>query len=304
MSKSITPLKSEKFMKAVLEYMEPFRGTYIYEPIINDHLEKTEQIDAGYGRWLSHLLTYFMRHFSLEEHPSILDLGCGTGELIVRMNTLGFKAVGVDVYKKNIELARILARENGLPESLFVLNKSKLLPFKDNNFDIISMFSVLEHLSDITLKSLLPELNRICRGVVYVLVPNRLKITDDHTGLHFVSWMPRWLAALYVKSRGRKYRYFISESGTWDVYHRSFGRVVSLFKKYGFNADFPPDVLVYPSLRQCLPILRIGGNLRLGRKRVFLGVPLPYNAIMRSGYPKQAFYPYLNLIFRQKEKNG
>ncbi len=297
MSKSIKPLQSEKFMKAVLEYMEPFQGTHNYQPIINGHMEKTEQIEAGYGRWLQNLLTYLVQQFNLGKQPRILDLGCGTGELVVRMNVLGFEATGIDLHEKHLELARILAKENSLPDTLFVLNKSNRLPFEDNSFDVITLFSVLEHLSDATLKWLLPELKRICWGVMYVLVPNRLKITDDHTRLHFVPWMPHWLATLYVKSRGHKHRYFISESSTWDVYHRGYGRVVSLFQNYGFSVKFPPDKVIYPLLEQCPPIFQIGGNLRLCKKKFFVGVPLPYNAIIKLGYPKQAFYPYFNLIF-------
>lgn len=298
MSSNIRPLRAEKFLKAALEYMEPFRGTYIYDAIIRDFIQKTGQADAGYGQWLKQMLEFVTQKYNLRKRSKILDFGCGTGELTVQMRCLGYEAYGLDMHQKHLELAKILAKENGLPEDIFVLNKSKYLPFDNNSFDIITMFSVLEHLNNNTLKWLLPELKRICSGVVYVLAPNRLKITDDHTGLHFVPFLPHWLAALYVKSRGRKYRYFISESGTWDVYYRSYSCIVSLFKKYGFKVIFPPYEVIFPPLEQQCPLIsEIDGNLRLGTKRLFIKIPLPYRMIMKLGYPKQAFYPYLNLIF-------
>lgn len=124
----------------------------------------------------------------------ILDFGCGSGELTVRMGCLGYEVYGLDVHEDHLALAKILAVENGLSEDIFILNTSNRLPFPDAYLDIITMFSVLEHLDDTTLDWLLPELKRVCRGIVYVLVPNRLKPTDDHSGLRFVPWIPRWLA--------------------------------------------------------------------------------------------------------------
>ena len=298
---NIQPLRAERFLKATLKYIEPFKGNYIYNNIARDYMEKTDQVEAGYGYWLQHLLEYLSRNYRLEGR-NILDFGCGTGELTVRMNTLGFQVTGLDTHEKHLKLARILAKENQFPETIFVLNKDTSLPFGDNSFDIVTMFSVLEHLSAATLRWLLPEFNRICRGVIYVLVPNKLKIGDDHTGLHFVPWMPRWLARIYVKIRGYKHQYFISEPGSWNVYYRNFNRIISLFKQNAFNMDFPPDNVIYPPLDLASPIFRIGKTLRLSTIPIFIGVSIPWKMMIKLGYPRQAFYPILNLIFVPRKK--
>jgi len=296
MSDGIQPLKAEKFLKAALEYVEPLKGTYIYNAIVRDFYEKTDQLNAGYGSWLERMLMFITQRYNIKG-KRILDFGCGCGELTVRMNCLGYQAYGVDIHEKHLELAKILAEENGVPKDIFILNKANKLPFRDHEFDIVTMFSVLEHIDDNTLSWLLPELKRVCRGVLYVLAPNQLKPTDDHTGLRFVPWMPRWLALRYVKMRGKKHAYLISRDGSWDVYYRGFFRIVSLFRQHGFTLDFPPDNVVYPPLDTAPPITRIGKHCVLGTKKVFIGIPLPYKTMMKLGYPKQAFYPYLNLIF-------
>lgn len=296
MTYDIQPLSAEKFLKAALKYMEQFRGTYIYDAIVRDYKEKTDQVDAGYGQWLKQMLRFVRQKYNLKGNR-ILDFGCGTGELTVRMRCLGYEAYGLDVHEKHLELARILAAENGLSEEMFILNGPNKLPFADANFDIVTMFSALEHLDESTLSWLIPELKRICRGIVYVLVPNRLKPTDDHTGLRFVPWMPRWLVAWYVKIRGRKRGYFISRDKSWDVYYRSFRGIVNLFGQEGFVLDFPPDEVIYPPLDKTPPITRIGKHLTLGSRRIFIGVSLPTGLMLKLGCPKQAFYPYLNLIF-------
>jgi len=291
MNKVSRPVKAEKFLKQAREYINSYKGTYIYNVLIRDYLEKTEQVDAGYGRWLQDLIVYLASHYDIKTQPLILDFGCGTGELTVLMNKLGFQAIGLDKHRKHLELAKILAKENNLPETTFILNEDNKLPFDDNSFDIIMMFSVLEHLSDAVLKWLLPELRRVCRGIVYLLVPNKLKIGDDHTGLRFVPWMPRWLARMYIKMHGRKNKYFISTSGSWDVYYRTFNKINFLFKENGFDLDFPPDNFVYPPLDK---------PLNFGTRIIL--IRLTWRLMIKLGWPKQAFYPILNLIFIPTKK--
>jgi len=295
MSEDIRPLEARRFRKAVLDYLSPAKRIKLYDFLVRDHLEKLELIDAGYGRWLKRLLPYLVNCYGLQG-KRVLDLGCGTGELAVRMNLLGFETVGIDVNERTLELARILAAENGLLETTFVKSSAERLPFAENSFDIVTMFSVLEHVDDqILINKLMPELKRICRGLVYILVPNKLKVSDDHTGLKFVCWMPKRLAEIYIKARGPKYRYFISASGFWDVSYRSLGRISSLFQR-DFILDFPSEEIIYPPLYNAPMITRIGKNVRIGNRKIFIGVPIPWKLMLRMGYPKEAFYPYLNLV--------
>lgn len=225
-----------------------------------------------------------------------MDLGCGTGEFTVRMNLLGFETVGIDVHGKALDLAKLLAVENRLPPTTFIEANTERFPFADNSFDMVTMFSVLEHVNDqILMNKLIPELKRICRGVVYVLVPNKLKPTDDHTGLKFVCWMPKRLAEIYIKIRGPKYQYFISASGLWDVSYRTYGRISSLLQD-NFLLEFPSEEVIYPPLDNVPMITRIGKKVKVGGREVFIGIPLPWKLMVRRGCPKEAFYPYLNFI--------
>lgn len=292
----IEPLKADKFLEAASNHFAPLRGTYVYEPIMRDCTAKTEQVDAGYGRWLRELLPYLVDQYSLKKRPRILDFGCGTGELTVLMNSLGFHATGVDVHRDHLTLARILAKENGLPSTTFVLNKQSELPFDESSFDIVTMFVVLEHLSDNVLDRILLELRRVCSGVVYVLVPNKLQTSDDHTGLRYVPWMPRWLATLYIKGRGSKHGYFISEDETWDVHYRTLGRMTDTFTKRGFRVEFPPDSLIYPPLDVVPPLFSSSKVRKTWKKPFHFCMRAVKNTLLRLGYPKEGFYPYLNMI--------
>jgi ubiquinone/menaquinone biosynthesis C-methylase UbiE len=306
MSEDIKPLEARQFKEAILDYLSPAKHMKLYDFWVRDHLEKLELIGTGYGRWLQHLLPYLVNRYGLQG-KRVLDLGCGTGELVVRMNLLGFETVGIDVNEKTLDLARILAVENGLPETIFVKNNTEPLPFAENSFDIVTLFSVLEHVDDQTLiNKLLPELKRVCRGVAYILVPNKLKPSDDHTGLKFVCWMPKRFAEVYIKARGPKYRYFLSASGAWDVYYRTLSRISSLLQSH-FLLNFPSDEVMYPPLDKAPMITRIGKNVRIGERKIFIGVPIPWKLMVRMGHPKEVFYPYFNLIAipkKTKKKNS
>jgi SAM-dependent methyltransferase len=290
-------VRSERFRQAALARLEPLRGTWIHAAAVRDLREKTELVDAGYRTWLARLLPYLLDRAGPGSR-AVLDFGCGTGELTVLMNAAGFDARGIDLHRDHLALARLLAGENGLDGDRFVEGRAGTLPFRDGEFGVVTLLSVLEHVDDDALARLLPELRRVAR-LVFVLVPNRLMIRDDHTGLYFVPWLPRAVAERYVRLRGRRYRYGISRSGTWDVHYRTLRRIGRTFGDAGFAMEFPPDSLVYPPLDAVRPIRRLGK--RLGRWRVAL--PHPYS-LLRPGQPRQAYHPYLNLIFRPMSGGG
>lgn len=278
-----------------MRMLEPLRGAFIYAPIARDYRLKTEQEDGGYGRWLAGLFAYLKQRTGTSD-PRVLDFGCGTGELSVLMRSLGLNVTGIDVHEKHLELARLLAEENGFDPAMFVENRSAALPFRDNSFDVVTMFVVLEHLDDALLEGLLPELKRVCRGAIFVLVPNKFALVDDHTGLRLVPWMPRAMAAAYVRLHGNKRRYSISAGGKWDVQYRGVKSILRRFARHGFRGEFVPDELVFPPLEVAPPIHRLGKTINLGGRSIFVGLPLPVKRLQRF-WPKQAFYPYLNLVF-------
>ena len=79
---------------------------------------------------------------SIKSKPSSwLDIGCGTGEIISVANDSGLRAVGIETNPMQREYAR---KRFGLD-----INDEYITPENINqfggNFDIISMFSVLEH---------------------------------------------------------------------------------------------------------------------------------------------------------------
>lgn len=290
------PLKAKKFSEELRRYFEAWKGTRLYDICIKDHSDKITT-EGGYPDWLEKLLNYLSHKYELKG-KAVVDVGCGSGELTIWMNKLGYSAHGVEIQEELFNLSKILAVENGLPKETFIINSGKKLPFEDKSVDIITMFSVLEHMDDDTLKNILiPEFLRISRGVIFVLVPNRIKRTDDHTGLWFVPLMPEKIAEKYVKLRGKRYRYFISASGEWDVHYRSWRKIKRLFGAY-FEIQFVPNEIMFPNGQKPF----FGKKIKIASKEIHFGFPIPSGFLgLITGLPEKSFYEYLNFVLVPKK---
>jgi len=80
----------------------------------------TKEWDRKYAEWLD------KRY--LTKGQKVLELGCGRGEVIKRLNELGYIAEGCDYPEVNLE---------------------KPIPFNSNEYDVIICKNVIEHLRDI-----------------------------------------------------------------------------------------------------------------------------------------------------------
>ena len=86
---------------------------------------------------------------------SMLDLGCGPGELGQRVRTtLGNDVVGVDISPRMVRLAT----ERGVPA---LVCDAQSLPFKNDLFDLVAAAWVLYHVQDVD--KALSEIRRVLR---------------------------------------------------------------------------------------------------------------------------------------------
>ena len=118
---------------------------------------------------------------------SILDIGCGTGEFLYASKQNDWNVTGIEPS----EPARKHARENFgidpiLPEGLYNL--------KEKQFDVITMWHVLEHVHK--LDQTIEQINKILAdtGILVVAVPNCNSYDAEKYGAHWAAWdLPRHL---------------------------------------------------------------------------------------------------------------
>lgn len=95
----------------------------------------------------------------------LLDIGCGTGEFLFECKHAGYTCVGIEPSPR----AREYAIKN---HDLHVFEPNKIKEFPEEEFDIVTMWHVLEHVSDLdtTIQNILKILKR--NGILIIAVPN------------------------------------------------------------------------------------------------------------------------------------
>jgi SAM-dependent methyltransferase len=156
-------------------------------------------------RFLSHILSGERRGERLAarlgDPGRVLEVGCGTGGLLLAGSRRGWEITGVDIAARWLVVARRRLDDAGRCAEL-VAASVEALPWDDASFDTVAADSLVEHLDDPRIA--LGECLRVLRpgGRLLLWSPNRFTATTDpHVRLWGVGFLPRGWAELYVRRR-------------------------------------------------------------------------------------------------------
>lgn len=141
----------------------------------------------------------------LSQGSRILDIGCATGQLLHEFKARGWSCVGIEPDP----IVRGMAEKD---YNLKVLDEEGLAELEEASFDVISMFHVLEHVSDLDQR--MKDLKRLIKanGNLFIALPN------------FESW----------DSKHYK-EYWAGLDVPRHLYHFKKDNVKRLFEKYNFK---------------------------------------------------------------------
>ena len=132
-----------------------------------------DEITAEYGIYHEYSLAPFVEKLARERpNGRVLDLGCGTGAVTLRLAERGLRVNGVDHSPEMLELARAKAAERGLAGRIELeTGDVRELRFGDAEFDGVTCQGLLHHLEDID--PCLGELARVLNpgGRFYISEP-------------------------------------------------------------------------------------------------------------------------------------
>lgn len=113
------------------------------------------------------------QYFPRDPGAEILDVGCGTGYNLSWLEKFG-NCRGVDMSEE----ALMLCRERGLNNVLH--HQAEGLPFSDDEFDLVTAFDVIEHISDD--RAALVEFGRVLRasGRLLIYTPALPQLYNEH----------------------------------------------------------------------------------------------------------------------------
>lgn len=164
-----------------------------------------------------------------------MDFGCGKGNLVKDLLSLGYDAYGCDIEaywekESNIHTDR-LSKISLIPYHL---------PFKNNTFDIVTSTSVLEHVQNI--EECFKEIHRILKtgGYAMHLYPGKWYLPyEPHTYIPLINMLwpncPKWWFSLWAKLGIRN---VFQKGKSWeevsDINHNYFKHNLSYWsnKKY------------------------------------------------------------------------
>lgn len=117
-------------------------------------------------RFLPFSSPWIIRHH-LGKHKSVLDVGCGDGSLMLKVNPdKKYKVVGVDFYNPSLKKAN----HRGIYKKV-ILKDIRKINFKDKSFDIVLASQVIEHLSKKDALNLIKKMEKIAKFKVILTTP-------------------------------------------------------------------------------------------------------------------------------------
>jgi ubiquinone/menaquinone biosynthesis C-methylase UbiE len=122
-----------------------------------------------YDRWIS-LLTFrqdlALRNYILDhilpKKGTLLDVGCGTGKLLIEAGRRGMRGTGIDTNKKMLQVAERRVKKYNLARRIALkYGDARSLEFADGVFDVVVSTLMVSELQPEQLKAFLNEAARV-----------------------------------------------------------------------------------------------------------------------------------------------
>jgi SAM-dependent methyltransferase len=120
---------------------------------------------------------------------TVLDYGCGAGQIVTRLRNKGIDAKGCDIFYAGGDYSQHVP-----PEFFGTIIKpmeNGEIPFPGESFNFVVNNQVLEHVEDID--SVLAEIHRVLKphGKVLSLFPDKSVWREGHCGIPYLHWFPK-----------------------------------------------------------------------------------------------------------------
>lgn len=201
---------------------EPFKGTVITPYKVDNSYYDREYFEGKKGEYkfsysesyfgrLLQRIANFYRAFWIKtviNPKNVLDVGCGNGSLIYYLRKFDIEAYGVEISKYAMETA---------PKELQPFIKFgdiTKIPYKDDSFDLVVSFDVLEHIERSKLRKSVDESIRVSRKFVLHKI-----FTQENT----------WIKLLHDRDFSHV---SVFRKSFWHNIFRSFDNVMIVRKVY------------------------------------------------------------------------
>ncbi len=176
------------------------------------------------------------------QNLTALDIGCGGGILAESMARMGAMVHGIDVVKRNIDVARTHASANGL-DIHYAHRSAESLAATGRSFDVVLNMEVVEHVAD--LDGFMAACGSLVRpgGLMFLATINQTALAwlVAIFGAEYVlCWLPRGTHHWRLLRRPKEVRDLLAQSGlhiveSTGVAANPFTRRMSLVRSHRVN---------------------------------------------------------------------
>jgi len=238
---------------------------------------------------------FIRRHRQELPQVRILDLGCGTGEFIARLEELHAEAWGTDIDRPAVQIAR----NNFHLKNVYPLAMEEFFKKDLPAFDYITIFEVLEHVTN-PLEILRQAKNFLkSGGKLIISLPSKKRIFPelskwDYPLHHFSQWSPTAMGK------------FLSLIGYENVEIRTSGKLHYLYE-LALQLIIPQKTVDKTKTE-----IKTDGEKNMKRKLLKLIYPfarlifvylLPYLLVGLLFLPTVIFFPQTGSLYVEAEKN-
>lgn len=128
--------------------------------------DRADQYDHGFeGKFLKKFYQTFLQSFSYQAEAKVLDVACGTGELLKQMRgRFQIQGFGIDADERMVGVAK-----RKCPGMDIRTAKCDRLPFDDKSFDSLTVCMAFHHFDN--RKGFIKEASRVLKsgGTIYVI---------------------------------------------------------------------------------------------------------------------------------------
>src|SRR3989344_1978493 len=144
--------------------------------LIEDQLFETDSYDNMTSGKISERIFHNLRlkqilNATSFDNKKVLEAGCGSGVVVIPLASRGIEIYGIDKSEYAIKKCREYCKSKGLKAELKVADVKKI-PFKDQEFDIVILADVLEHVTSPEIAVQQAERVRKNNGIIIVTLPS------------------------------------------------------------------------------------------------------------------------------------
>ncbi len=145
-----------------------------YDSVPGDYQYKAIQSGHGLQKfWHSYKIKLINQIVPFKSSDIVLDLGCGSGNVLISISKRVNKAYGADISQSALNFIKNRKeKENLMNVEVVKLNENKPWPFEKNSFDKIILTEVIEHLNNP--KIFVENCKKILKpgGLILITTPN------------------------------------------------------------------------------------------------------------------------------------